>query len=437
MLQSYVMTYVHLCKKYIILGCLIWSCLIYGFVQCGFAGMQENGPSTTLSKIRELASKNEVLTSLIKMDYVLRFSSNQPERQKEIREAAAKSFRRAKGSTPLTHAQGTWAQDGIREYLNKEAWHEDGEKDMGSVTVIDGEVWKTASKPDYMQGSIDSIDNFEWRTIGPLRFGQRLLTANYSLREVLECSSASIHGQEVINNRSTYIVDTQFPNSSKYYARIWIDQEAGLPLQVEIYDRHPSTVNRKLVAEIRDIQLHRLPNGGWVPIKGTDAVYFSDGEIVHTRLEVEVSSITIKREDIPDSLFTIEFPDGAKVYNAFTDTLMQGGKIIDHKLETIVDRNIQDLFETNTETTESISEQSKQKTPSNDSQQVMVEGSPNNPIQSTERNTDILLDTYPTNKDGFSLFWFFFCIFLTAFALTALVLVFCRSYKNNPKGRII
>jgi hypothetical protein len=33
-------------------------------------------------------------------------------------------------------------------------------------------------------------------------------------------------------------------------------------------------------------------------------------------MSVDPNSITIRREDIPDSLFDISFPSGAKIYNA-------------------------------------------------------------------------------------------------------------------------
>lgn len=52
----------------------------------------------------------------------------------------------------------------------------------------------------------------------------------------------------------------------------------------------------------------------WIPF-AFPAAYVYDGTRV-TRSFVDVNSISIEKKDIPDSLFDIQFPPGAKIENA-------------------------------------------------------------------------------------------------------------------------
>lgn len=283
-----------------------------------------------------MVERNEALTSLIKLEYVVRFTHSNPEEyQRKLKLLVSGNARRKPPrAVPVTHRSGIWAQDGVRQYHRENLWYADGWKDpRNSLRVVDGEVYKYGVMPDLMQGTIDRIEEFPHRVIAPLRFGLRVLTGQYALREIFAFENASVCGEEVIDGRGTYVVDAMFPGG-RYYIRAWIDQEAGVPLRVEYYNKHFSSVDRKLLGETKNIQLHRLPNGGWFPTKGTRSVVFSD-ETVSEQLEVDVDSITIKREDIPDSLFTLEFPEGARVYNAILGLTIEGGSARDREAEKV------------------------------------------------------------------------------------------------------
>ena len=299
-----------------------WFCVIGGFGQRAFGAVQEGGTGTGvfLTTIRQLVEKNEGLVSLIKLEYVVRFKHSNPEEHQRKLEllVSGNARRKPRRAVPVMHRSGMWAQDGVRQHSTQNIWYADGEKSPGAVRVVDGEVYKYGVMPDLMQGTIDKIEEFPHRVIGPLRFGLRVLTGQYALREIFAFENASVCGEEVIDGRETYVVDATFPRG-RYYIRAWIDQKAGVPLRVEYYNKHFSSVDRKLLGEIKDIKLHRLPNGGWFPIKGTRSVYFSD-ETISEHLEVDVNSVTIEHEGIPDSLFTLEFPEGARIYNAITGT---------------------------------------------------------------------------------------------------------------------
>ncbi len=317
MLEPCITSQMSLRVRYGALYWAAWFCVIGGFGQRGFGAVQEGGTRVSLADIRQLVEKNESLMSLIKLKYVVRFTHSNPEEQQRKLESHVYGNARRKPprAVPVTHRSGVWAQDNVRQYHRENLWYADGWKDpRNSLRVVDGEVYKYGVMPDLMQGTIDRIEEFPYRMIAPLRFGLRVLTGQYALREIFAFENASVCGEEIIDGRGTYVVDAAFPGGL-YYIRAWIDKEAGVPLRVEYYNKHFSSVDRKLLGEIKDIQLHRLPNGGWFPVKGIRSVVFSD-ETISEQLEVDVNSITIKRADIPNSLFTLEFPDGARVYNA-------------------------------------------------------------------------------------------------------------------------
>jgi len=191
---------------------------------------------------------------------------------------------------------------------------------------------KQGRKPDLLQGSIDEISKFEWCSVGPAKLGIRLVDNRFQLSELLVPKYASIQDKiKIVDGRGVYVIDVQrkldpvtvIVNGVKEwmepvcFGRIWIDCKRGLPLRIEHYDKHPNSDEGRLVCRIDSIELHQLSNGGWFPVKGTRTLCFENGKVTSEHITVDVSSITIQSEDIPESLFTLAFPKAAKVYNAF------------------------------------------------------------------------------------------------------------------------
>ena len=102
-----------------------------------------------------------------------------------------------------------------------------------------------------------------------------------------------------------------------------------MPLKIQHFGLNdPCNSNSRPHSEVIGIKLHQLPNGGWFPVEGTRVSYRQKPR-PHQRLShivVDVNSITIQREDIPESLFEINFPEGAIIYNAILDITMEQGK---------------------------------------------------------------------------------------------------------------
>lgn len=131
-------------------------------------------------------------------------------------------------------------------------------------------------------------------------------------------------------------------------------------------------------------------------------------------------------------MFTIEFPEGARVYNAITGFFTEGGRVWNPRLESIIDKSIEALDISDTAPgIMSSSEQSKQEPEAKDSQQTTTQASPNEPVPPTNEDTSkMLMDVYPGDAGGLSVVWILLPTFLAAFALTAVVLIFHNRSRN-------
>jgi hypothetical protein len=383
--------------------------------------------TSQLRDLQALVAENEALSSLIKMSWSVQIDPGLTESQSDS--MVEKSGHR--GGPPYTHYLGIWAQDDIRQHVTTDFFSGPDKWERGGIKVVDGEVYIEADKPDFMSGGINYIDNFKTLDAPIMFLGLRPFNHKNRLSELLVPEYASINEKrETIDGHETYVVDVKKPGRPNSSARIWVDCERGAPLRVEFYKKSEGSDKGVLMCEINSVKLHRLPNGGWFPVAGNRVLHWrSSGP--HPRTEhiaADVNSITIRREDIPDSLFTFEFPEGARVYNAITGTTTEGGWTSSLKLESTIDDSIRALNEEDSDLQAPTSEQLKAivKSP-----QPPDSPPPNEPTRSAEPKTG---QTYPTDKRGLSnLVWILLSAFMAALALTIIVLLFRRPQKKAEK----
>ena len=69
------------------------------------------------------------------------------------------------------------------------------------------------------------------------------------------------------------------------------------------------------------IESHRLSNGGWIPVKASVSMFYGKTKNQRLSYDVEVhkDTITVRPEDIPETLFALEFPADANVYNSIPE----------------------------------------------------------------------------------------------------------------------
>src|SRR5204863_6318549 len=69
-----------------------------------------------------------------------------------------------------------------------------------------------------------------------VRLGARPFEGDNLLSELLEPQYASAATKaEVIEGRACHVVDVRRPLAPVYFARIWIDQQRGIPVRIEYY----------------------------------------------------------------------------------------------------------------------------------------------------------------------------------------------------------
>ena len=309
---------------------------------CCTAEVAASQDAHLLAELIEVVVNNESKLSRVKMDYHL---------QNEIAASESRGQKKRLGG-PRTvpsgrgyyKAIGTWAQDGIKQYSNKDSFYADGKAGNGYVRVINGEVAKWGSKPDFSQGGIMYIKDHEWTSALPVRLGLRPFEAEHTLSEVIRSKGTSVVREDKIEDRRVLVVDLKRPNEPAYYGRCWIDIERGLPYRIEYYSQPPANYDARLSSKITDIQHQRISSGGWVPVNGKRILYDRNGEEVVTQhIVVDPKSITTRLEDIPAGLFDIEFPPESQVYNAILDIKSKGGRLLDHKVEYVLDKELENL----------------------------------------------------------------------------------------------
>jgi hypothetical protein len=274
----------------------------------------------TLETIRESVARNETLINPIKMNYTVKYS-----RKGERQLPAATGNRRPSGRR-FSHSNCIWAQDGEKHYARDDCFYGPNEPAGSTVYVFDKQVTTMGEMPDLMEGAISAIDTHDWYNVMVAKLGLRPFEGQHRLSEILVPEYASLHDDiEMLDGHQTYIVDAKRPTYLHYFARIWIDKQRGMPLHISYYHKHPGWEDAELMSEISDIELHQLPNGAWIPVKGVRTLIRSD-YISYEHISVDINSITTRPEDIPSSLFEIDFSDGARISNSITGLISIKGQ---------------------------------------------------------------------------------------------------------------
>jgi len=301
------------------LSCLFiaFFCVTLVMTQKGFSSQDISPNDISLKTIQDRVIQNERLYSLIKLDYTTKKSTSIPVSISDLVPRDPTESRTVEDSG-ASYVKNTWAQDDVKQHFNLNLYSDSNEWKSGFLHVVDGEVAKAGTLPDLMSGNITNSNDFPWGIVDMIYLGLRPFSGHQKLSELLVKEHASFDGEiDVIDKRKAYTIGIKRPGK-KSFTKMWIDCERGMPIKYEHYDRHPDSSGARLISEVKTIELHQLPNGGWFPVKGTRTVHYRSPKsfLASDHITVDVNSITIKREDIPESLFNIDFPVGAKVYNA-------------------------------------------------------------------------------------------------------------------------
>ena len=322
--------------------CLLYCSVYLALAMTELTAAARQAQTPSLENIRRMVKKNEEAYSLIKMRHTI-WLQGQPDEENEDHFAQSGSQTntggRKTGARPYSHIHGTWAQDGVRQHADTDRFYAEGEWAKGYLDVVDGEVLKRGSKPDLMAGGIAFMSEFDWSSVGPVLLGARLWTGRWSLGELLTPEYSVVHETiDIVDGHDTYIVDITNPKHPSYFQRAWIDVKRGMPLRLESYNVPDGSKQPMLLATVESIRLLQLTNGGWFPIEGVRSIYLPGGPRP-SHIVVDVNSVTIRREDIPDSLFELTFPEGAQVNNSIVGSTKRLDRVADEMLASLNGRN--------------------------------------------------------------------------------------------------
>ena len=170
-------------------------------------------------------------------------------------------------------------------------------------------------------GVIDYASQFHWDPITPLAWTMRVFADNHRLSDLLIPELARIHeAGDTINRWPTTVVDVRHPDTVTDYARLWLDVESGLPLQIDTYQviDWPRLIHTE---RITDVSLVTLPIGAWLPIKAKRIQYRTVPK-PHERMSgmaIDFQSVVTDANAIATSLLAAPFRSSEMIYNAITD----------------------------------------------------------------------------------------------------------------------
>ncbi len=289
-----------------------------------------NGPmarAASLEQVQDAVRANESLTNLVKLDYAIQYA---PSPAPSTPPPA--SGGRALG-TPYTGYRGAWAQDGLRQYHQYDYLYGPDKPAAQQLEVVTGEVAISAKRPALMEGAIVPIAKHRWGPGPTLYSGIRPFETELRLSDFLGLQGTTVQeSTQKIRDRDAWVAVGQ---SRGGFYKILIDRERGVLLRLESYgDEDPRVTGAPVCyATLDTLEMLQLPNGGWLPVRSERAL--GPDASRKSWYRVDPNSITIDRRDIPDSLFTVDFPEGARVVNTITGTVTQGKKTMpwDPRLE--------------------------------------------------------------------------------------------------------
>jgi hypothetical protein len=275
----------------------------------GEASEKSATSAVSLEALRQKVLANEAKASLLRMEYRV-----YPDKDADI--PHIRGSRRS--NRTYTYLQNSYAQDGLRVHLTESSYSETGRAfTRSTVQVVDGKVRKSGVLPDLMEGYITPIEKFVCS--GPVPANFRPFQDRFLLSECLVPKYASVHQEhDAIHGRDAAVVDVKHPVQERWFLRIWIDRERGLPLRVESHWINQDASESDPPSFEEPTKFHQLPNGGWLAVEGAHTlIRIHEGREARlcSRWIVDVNSISIEKKDIPDNLFDIQFPPGAKIQN--------------------------------------------------------------------------------------------------------------------------
>jgi outer membrane lipoprotein-sorting protein len=244
-------------------------------------------------------------------------------------------------------------------YSEYETHRSDGSKYSG-IIAYDGSATRRYRK-DLNNGLITSQRH--WPTVlTPDRFTNLYVDVkDLTMSEFLEASEIKTISSCKINQHDGYLVEVVHCDSSKeapVEQKIYFDAEIGfIPVKTETYRLDISKEMPVLITE--GVAYEKRADGVYFPTSAKALTYKrnSNGKMdLVTEVRVSIPEVKVN-VDLPQDIFTLKFPQGAKVYDEIYDISYTVGEALDtiNKIDEISNVNLPENY--------SITENVKDKSP--------------------------------------------------------------------------
>jgi hypothetical protein len=273
----------------------------------------------TLDQLRELILINEAALDTIHFHWAAHRVDNHPSNLDRTVHSVPREATR-KGQS-YTFREGTFARHGSDAVSWEDLYLSESTPVEKTHTVWDDEILMQKQDPALAPGVIDTAERIDWEQVPPLAWTLHTFTDARRLSELLDPLLARIHTPlGSINGWPATVVDVRHPDRVTDYARLWLDLESGLPLQIDTYQALPWPKLRH-TERISEVSLLQLPTGAWLPIKAQRIQYRTVPQ-EHERVSgmaVDCQSIVTDVNIMDPALFSAPFRSGERIYNAITD----------------------------------------------------------------------------------------------------------------------
>ncbi len=273
----------------------------------------------TLAQMRTLILANEAALSTLGFSWAAHRTDNtQSARSTGIHSVPSEATPRG---IPYKFREGRFARDHSQWACREDRYVSKSQQVGTTHAVWDAEVLMQKESLATTPGVIDYADQFHWEQVPPLAWTMHVFADARPLTELLVPLLARIHiPLESINGWPVTVVDVRHPERLSDYARIWLDLESGLPLQIDTYQALPWPRLQR-TERIKDVALLPLPNGAWLPVKA-QRIQYRIAPRKHERVSgmaVDCQTIVTHAHEIDPLLFAAPFRRGERIYNAITD----------------------------------------------------------------------------------------------------------------------
>jgi len=197
------------------------------------------------------------------------------------------------------------------------------------TTISDDNRYEISRKP----GRI-SVYGSPWELTGEEAF-HHIVLRNWAAGK-LQLTVTPVAEEHPEGGEDTLVLGIVYPDTGARN-KIWFLPASGFSIRrFEVYNKQNQLLQRSLTEEFETVAGISIPKRG-------NVTHYSYGKVGKKR-EFEVESVVLKRGDIPDSLFDVEIPKDAVIYDSDLQVLVRDPKQAQAHLDEVLSKIQRDKY---------------------------------------------------------------------------------------------